>query len=233
MLKVDNLSSGYGKVQILSEVNIEIADHEIVSIIGRNGMGKSTFVKTLIGILPVKSGSIYFPDESDISKWSAYKRARNGMGYVPQGHGIFPKLTVEENLCIGALINKKEKEEAYGRVYDYFPRLAERRKQVAGTMSGGEQAMLSIGRVLVNKPKIILLDEPSEGVQPNIVYKMGEIVSQISHDMGLTVLLIEQHLGLIQQVTQRAYVMDKGRIIQSLNNEEVNNDEYVTQFLSV
>lgn len=233
MLKVNNLCSGYGKVQILNDASIEVKQGEIVSIIGRNGVGKTTFVKTLIGILPVKSGSICFPSERDISKWPAHKRAANGMAYVPQGHGVFPDLTVDENLRVGALINIKEREEAYERVYDYFPRLAERRKQKAGTMSGGEQAMLSIGRVLVNKPKIILLDEPSEGVQPNIVHKMGDIIQQISSDLGLTVLMIEQHLGLIQQVTQRAYVMDKGTIIDSLTKAQVNDDEYVSHYLSV
>lgn len=233
MLKVNDLCSGYGKVQILNGASIEVGKGEIVSIIGRNGVGKSTFVKTLIGILPVKSGTILFRDGCDISKWPAYKRAVSGIAYVPQGHGVFPDLTVQENLKIGALINKKEREEAYDRIYDYFPRLAERRSQKAGTMSGGEQAMLSIGRVLVNKPEIIFLDEPSEGVQPNIVYKMGEIIEQISSDLGLTVLMIEQHLGLIQQVSQRAYVMDKGMIIADLTKEQIADDSYVSHFLSV
>ena len=233
MLEVKNLSSGYGKVQILNDVSVNIKKGEIVSIIGRNGVGKSTFVKTVIGIIQAKSGTIYFPAGRDITKWPAYKRARQGMAYVPQGHGIFPKLSVEENLKIGALINTGKKEEAYERVYEYFPRLAERRKQEAGTMSGGEQAMLSIGRALVNKPEIILLDEPSEGVQPNIVNQMGDIIQRISEDMGLTVMMIEQHLGLIQQISQRAYVMDKGTITNSLTKEELNDDSEVTKYLAV
>lgn len=141
MLKVNDLCSGYGKVQILNGASIEVGKGEIVSIIGRNGVGKSTFVKTLIGILPVKSGTILFRDGCDISKWPAYKRAVSGIAYVPQGHGVFPDLTVQENLKIGALINKKEREEAYDRIYDYFPRLAERRSQKAGTMSGGEDEL--------------------------------------------------------------------------------------------
>lgn len=233
MLKIKDLCSGYGKVQILNKAGLEVHPGEIVSLIGRNGMGKSTFIKTVIGILPVTSGEISFPHDKDISKVSAYKRAAMGMAYVPQGHGVFPDLTVEENLMVGALINKEEKEERYDRIYEYFPRLAARKKQKAGTMSGGEQAMLSIGRVLVNKPKIILLDEPSEGVQPNIVHKMGEIVQQISTDLGLTVLMVEQHLGLIQQITQRAYVMDKGAIVTELTREQVNDDAYVARYLSV
>ena len=233
MLKIKNLSSGYGKVQILNDVNLEISEGEIVSVIGRNGVGKSTFCKTVIGILPVLKGTILFDGDKDVSRTNAFKRARAGIAYVPQGHGIFPKLTVAENLTIGALINKSQKEEAYDRIYSYFPRLGERRNQMAGTMSGGEQAMLSIGRALVNKPKIMILDEPSEGVQPNIVDRMGEIVLKVSCDLGLTVLMIEQHLGLIQQVSQRGYVMDKGHIIEPLTKEQINDESYVTKFLSV
>lgn len=233
MLTVTGLSSGYGKVQILNNVNLDITEGEIVSVIGRNGVGKSTFCKTVIGILSTMKGQIIFDGDKNISKMSAYKRARAGIAYVPQGHGIFPKLTVAENLTIGALINEAQKEEAYDRIYTYFPRLGERRNQLAGTMSGGEQAMLSIGRALVNKPKIMILDEPSEGVQPNIVNKMGEIVQKVSRDLNLTVLMIEQHLGLIQQVSQRGYVMDKGQIIEPLTKEQINDESYVTKFLSV
>ena len=233
MLEVRNLSSGYGKVQILNDVNLKIEEGEIVSVIGRNGVGKSTFCKTVIGILPAMQGEILFDGTMNISKTSAYRRARAGIAYVPQGHGIFPKLTVHENLTIGALINETQKEEAYDRIYNYFPRLGERRNQMAGTMSGGEQAMLSIGRALVNKPKIMILDEPSEGVQPNIVNRMGEIVQKVSSDLGLTVMMIEQHLGLIQQVSQRGYVMDKGHIIEPLTKDQINDESYVTKFLSV
>ena len=233
MLEVRNLSSGYGKVQILNDVNLKIEEGEIVSVIGRNGVGKSTFCKTVIGILPAMQGEILFDGTMNISNTSAYRRARAGIAYVPQGHGIFPKLTVHENLTIGALINETQKEEAYDRIYNYFPRLGERRNQMAGTMSGGEQAMLSIGRALVNKPKIMILDEPSEGVQPNIVNRMGEIVQKVSSDLGLTVMMIEQHLGLIQQVSQRGYVMDKGHIIEPLTKDQINDESYVTKFLSV
>lgn len=233
MLKISNVQSGYGRVEIIHGVDVEINKGEIVAVIGRNGVGKSTFVKTAIGILPVKAGSIKFADYGDVSKWAAHKRAKAGMGYVPQGHGIFPQLTVEENLRIGSLVNNSLKEDNYDRVYDFFPRIAERRKQIAGTMSGGEQAMLSIGRVLINTPKIILLDEPSEGVQPNIVNQIGEIVLQIREELGLTVLIVEQHLGLIQQVADRGCVMDKGIIITGLTKAEINDESVVTQYLSV
>lgn len=233
MLKIKNIQSGYGRVEIIHGVDVEINKGEIVAVIGRNGVGKSTFVKTAIGILPLKAGSIEFDSYGDVGKWAAHKRAKAGMGYVPQGHGIFPQLTVEENLKIGSLVNKDLKEDNYNRVYDFFPRIAERRKQIAGTMSGGEQAMLSIGRVLINTPKIILLDEPSEGVQPNIVNQMGEIVLQIREELGLTVLIVEQHLGLIQQVADRGCVMDKGTIITGLTKAQINDESVVTQYLSV
>lgn len=232
MLKTENVISGYDKVMILKQINIEVNKGEIVSIIGRNGVGKSTFVKTLIGILKVESGKIEYNGE-DITKVKSYDRAKLGIGYVPQGHGIFPQLTVEENLKLGKQINLKGNEPHFDIVYDYFPRLAERKKQVAGTMSGGEQAMLSIGRVLIGNPKILLLDEPSEGVQPNIVYQMGEIIQKICKDLDLAVLMVEQHRGLIQQVTERGYVMDKGTIIASLTRADVEDSEKIKQYLTV
>jgi len=233
MLKVQDLISGYGKVQIINGVNMMIEKGEIVALIGRNGVGKSTFIKTVMGLLPVLGGKIYFHNEEDLTKVPAYKRARKGLAYVPQGHGIFPRLTVEENLMTGALINVKKKEESYERIYETFPLLGERKKQLAGTMSGGEQAMLSLGRVLVNQPEIILLDEPSEGVQPNIVDEMGDIIMKVSGELGLTVLLVEQHLDLIQKVAGRAYVMDKGTIVTGLTKDQIHEDDTISRYLAV
>lgn len=232
MLKVENVAAGYKKVMILKDVSIRVERGEIVSIIGRNGVGKSTFMKTVIGLLPAEQGSIRF-DGRDVTKARAYSRAKAGMGYVPQGHGVFPALTVEENLRMGKLINLKGQTPHFDLVYHYFPKLAERRKQMAGTMSGGEQAMLSIGRVLVGQPSILLLDEPSEGVQPNIVEQMGEIVRKISRDLQISVLMVEQHNGLIQQITQRGYVMDKGSIIAELTSGDVQDAEVLKQYLTV
>jgi branched-chain amino acid transport system ATP-binding protein len=232
MLKTESIVSGYGKVMIINDVNIDIQPGEVVSIIGRNGVGKSTFLKTVMGLLRHNQGSIYF-DGQDVSKKKSYDRATSGMGYVPQGHGTFPLLTVEENLKMGALINSKIRDGKFDLVYSYFPRLAERREQKAGTMSGGEQAMLSIGRVLMGNPKILLLDEPSEGVQPNIVQQIGDIILKISADLHLTVLLVEQHMGLIRQVSQRGYVIDKGVIIAQLTKEEIANPDVVNSYLTI
>lgn len=232
VLRTDHLISGYGKVMILKGINVEVDKGEIVSIIGRNGVGKSTFMKTVIGILKTHEGAIEYRGE-DITKTRAYSRAQAGMGYVPQGHGIFPMLTVRENLEMGQMINGRGHIPDYDLVYSYFPRLKERLDQMAGTMSGGEQAMLSIGRVLTGKPDILLLDEPSEGVQPNIVEEIGEIILKISKDLGIAILLVEQHMGLIQQVTQRGYVIDKGAITAALDHSDIENRETLRSFLTV
>lgn len=233
MLKVEGLEAGYDKVMILQGIDLEIKKGEIVSVIGRNGVGKSTLMKTIIGLNKVAKGTISYCD-ADITKTNSYERAWKGIGYVPQGHMIFPRLTVQENLMMGEKINyKKGVKPDYDMIYEYFPRLYERREQLGGTMSGGEQAMLSIGRVLTGNLELMLLDEPSEGVQPNIVQQIGEIVQKINRDLGLTVLLVEQHLGLIQQVSQRGYAMDKGTIVKSLSGEDMQNYEQLQTYLSV
>jgi branched-chain amino acid transport system ATP-binding protein len=233
MLRAEGLISGYEKVMILHGVNINIEKGEIVSVIGRNGVGKSTLIKTLTGLIKTSEGKIYLEDK-DITRTKSYERAWKGVGYVPQGHMVFPRLTVEENLMMGENINPiKGKKADYDLIYEYFPRLKERRTQEAGTMSGGEQAMLSIGRVLTGNMKIMLLDEPSEGVQPNIVEQIGDIIVRINKELGVTVLLVEQHIGLIQQVSQRCYAMDKGAIQDSLTREEILDYDKIKKYLSV
>lgn len=233
MLSTQNIVSGYDKVNILQGVSMEVHKGEIVSVIGRNGVGKSTFVKTLCGLLPVTQGKIIFNGE-DVSKLKPYERAYRGISYVPQGHMVFPGLTVEENLQMGESIRPlKNKKPDYELIYEYFPRLKERRNQMAGTMSGGEQAMLSIGRVLTGNSELMLLDEPSEGVQPNIVTAMGDIIKRINRELKLTVLIVEQHIGLIQDVSQRGYAMDKGRIIDDLSKKDLADYEKIKEYLSV
>lgn len=232
MLKVNQLGSGYGRISIIRDISFEIKQGEIVSVIGRNGVGKSTLMKTLIGLIDSKTGSIYF-DGKDITKMSAHDRAQAGIGYVPQGHGVFPLLSVEENLKMGTQINKKETEKSLDIAYEYFPRLNERRTQKAGTLSGGEQAMLSIARALVGRPKLILLDEPSEGIQPNLAQQIGEIVHRCSKEMNITVLLCEQHMGLIQQASDRCYAIDKGIIVGTLEGDEIKDYDKLKRYLTV
>jgi len=156
-----------------------------------------------------------------------------GIGYAPQGHGVFPRLTVEENLKIGTTININEKEKDLNIEYEYFPRLKERKKQMAGTLSGGEQAMLSIGRALVGKPYLLLLDELSEGIQPNVIHQIGEIALKCARELQLTVLFNEQHMGLIQQIADRSYAMDKGVIVGNLTREELRDYDIVQKYLTV
>lgn len=229
MLNVQNLTAGYGKVTIIRDVNIHVKKGEIVSIIGRNGVGKSTFMKSVIGLLKAQAGSLSLHDQN-ITKFDSYKRARMGIGYVPQGHGVFPRLTVLENLQMGELINIKEGSMDLEIIYEYFPRLKDRLKQKAGTLSGGEQAQLAIGRALVGKPELLLLDEPSEGIQPNIIKMIRDIIRQINRDLGLTVLFVEQHIGLIMELSDRCYAMDKGSIVGEHN--EISADT-IKKYLSV
>lgn len=217
---------------MVRDVNIEVQNGEIVSIIGRNGIGKSTFVKTIMGLIKSQGGSIQFRDQ-DISKFASYERARRGIGYVPQGNGIFPTLSVMENLQMGTMINTAKSNKDYDFVYQYFPKLRERKNQKAGTLSGGEQAMLAISRALLGNPDLLLLDEPSEGIQPNVVDQISEIISQINKETGLTVLFVEQHMGLIQQMSHKCYAMDKGRIVAKIEKEELSDYNTIKRYLAV
>lgn len=232
MYSIEKLVAGYGDINIIREISFEINSGEIVSIIGRNGVGKSTLMKTLIGLIRSKSGKMMF-EGKDVTELKAYERAQMGIAYVPQGHGVFPLLTVEENLKMGTNINIAEPKKNLQIAYEYFPRMYERRPQKAGTLSGGEQAMLSIARGLIASPKLILLDEPSEGVQPNIVHLIGEIIRRCSAEMNLTVLLCEQHMELIQQVSKRCYAIDKGTVVGQIDEEKLKDYSNIQKYLTV
>ncbi len=232
MLYIEHLTTGYGEISIIRNISFQVEKGEIVSVIGRNGVGKSTLMKTLIGLIRSKSGALYF-DGKNVTNTRAHERAQLGMGYVPQGHGVFPLLSVEENLQMGTMIHKNERQKGLEIAYEYFPRLNERRTQKAGTLSGGEQAMLSIARALVGRPKLILLDEPSEGIQPNLAQQIGEIVQRCCKEMGFTVILCEQHMGLIQQVSERCYAVDKGSIIGVVEGDDIKDYNKMKQYLTV
>lgn len=232
LLATEDVFSGYGKVDIVRKITIGVNEGEIVSIIGRNGVGKSTFVKTVMGLLKIHQGKITF-QEQDVTKSKANERARKGIGYVPQGHGVFPTLTVEENLLMGSLINKKKQNTDLDLIYSYFPKLKERKKQKAGTLSGGEQAALAIGRALVGNPDLLILDEPSEGIQPSIIHQITELIQKINREMGITVLFVEQHMGMIQQLSHRCYAMDKGVIVGEVSGDALQNYETLKSYLTV
>jgi urea transport system ATP-binding protein len=232
LLSTSSLRSGYATGDVLQDVNITVERGEVVGVLGRNGVGKTTLMKTLIGLLPVRAGRIMFRDE-DISRMSADKRARLGIGYVPQGRGIFADMTVRDNLRMGGLINSSKQSLDFDLVFGYFPILKDRLTQRGGTLSGGQQAMLAIARALISSPDLLLLDEPSDGVQPNIVQEIGGFIKSLNAEKGLTVLIVEQNIDLMQTVATRAYALDKGRVVAEVERESLLNTERVAEFLAV
>ena len=232
LLSASDLRSGYATSDVLQDVGVTVEQGEVVGVLGRNGVGKTTLMKTLIGLLPARAGQIVFRDQ-DVTKLSADRRARLGIGYVPQGRGIFPQMTVRDNLRMGGLINASKKSLDFDLVFGYFPFLKERLTQRGGTLSGGQQAMLAIARALVSSPDLLLLDEPSDGVQPNIVQEIGDFIKILNQEKGLTVLIVEQNIDLMQTVAKRAYALDKGRVVASVNHEDLMDTERVAAFLAI
>jgi branched-chain amino acid transport system ATP-binding protein len=233
LLNTVGLWSGYGGKPVLQGVDIQVREGEIVAVIGRNGVGKSTLMKSLIGLLPRDKGSVIFKGQQ-IDTVPAYKRARLGIGYVPQGRDVFPRLSVIENLQVGESISgKRASAEQIEAIFTYFPILKERRNQQAGTMSGGQQQQLAIGRVLMGNPALILLDEPSEGIQPNIVQDIARIMVELNRTTGITVVFVEQNIDMIRAMAQRCYVIDKGRITNEIMPETLEDRDAVRRFLAV
>ncbi len=231
-LEFENVDAAYGETQILNDVNFGIEEGEIVGIMGKNGVGKTTLLKTAMGLLPPAGGTIRF-DGEDISDLAADERARKGIGYIPQKRDVFPNLTVEQNLAVGETINTESEETLYEEVYRYFPILEERRGQKAGQMSGGQQQMLAIGRALIGNPDLLLLDEPSEGVQPSIIQDITENLKQVQKDLDTTILFVEQNLGVIQNLADRCYAIDHGTIVDELTGDQLQNRELLTEHLVV
>lgn len=215
VLEVSGLWANYGATPILQGVDMTLNKGEIVGLIGRNGVGKTTTMRCLIGLLRATSGWVRLNGD-DVTALPPDALARLGIGYIPQGREVFPRMTVEENLEVGKLIGGSRGLKKPDLVYEYFPRLKERRNQVAGTMSGGEQQQLAIGRVLIGNPVLMLLDEPSEGVQPNIVQMICEALKSIRKELGTTILFVEQNLDTILAISERCYVMEKGRIVAGI-----------------
>jgi len=219
MLEVNKIRAGYGAMQVLWDVSLNVAEGEFVAIVGANGAGKSTLLKTIAGIIQQKSGTITF-EENRIEGLPTHSIVPMGIALVPEGRRIFPYMTVKENLEMGAYAVKKQ-ESIQGNlewVYRLFPKLKERQKQLAGTFSGGEQQMLVIGRALMSRPRFLMLDEPSLGLQPNIVTNVFDSL-KILHKEGVTILLVEQNVRKSLEVAQRGYVLEHGRIVISGDNK--------------
>ena len=227
MLEVRDLNVFFGVIQAIKNISFDVNQGEVVALIGANGAGKTTTLHTVTGLLPAASGKITL-DGKDLGKVPAHKIVSMGMAHVPEGRRVFAALSVYDNLKLGAFTrkDKKEIEESLEMVFDSFPRLKERRNQVAGTLSGGEQQMLAMGRALMSKPRIILMDEPSMGLSPLYVGEIFEIIKKIKNE-GTTVLLVEQNANMALQVADRAYVLETGKIIMDGNANDLMNDERV------
>ena len=227
MLEIKDLSVYYGVIQALKGISFEVNEGEVIALIGANGAGKTTTLHTLTGILPAKSGSIKYKGV-ELTKIPAHKIVKMGIAHVPEGRRIFQQLTVLDNLKLGAFTRKDKEGIAadMAKVYELFPRLEERKSQIAGTLSGGEQQMLAMGRALMSNPKIIVMDEPSMGLSPIFVSEIFDIIESIRKD-GLTVLLVEQNAKKALAIADRAYVLETGRITLSGKASDLINDEKV------
>jgi branched-chain amino acid transport system ATP-binding protein len=225
LLEINDIHVHYGKIAALKGISLRVDEGEIVTLIGGNGAGKTTTLKTISGLRPLSAGRITF-DGKDISRLAGHKRVLAGIGQAPEGRGIFPGMTVEDNLHMGAYARKGDSAGDLAEVYELFPRLAERKTQAGGTMSGGEQQMLAIGRALMARPKVLLLDEPSMGLAPMLVQQIFSIVEEINQ-RGTTVLLVEQNAQQALQIAHRAYVLETGRIVKSAAAAELLDDPEV------
>ena len=230
-LEVEGLNAGYDGTPILRDVEFTVGDGEIVGIVGRNGVGKTTLLKAIMGLLEPKTGTVRF-DGAALTGEPADVHARRGIGYVPQGRDVFPGLTVEQNLTIGEGIGDGGATR-YEQVYDYFPILEERADQDAGTMSGGQQQMLAIARALVGDPELLLVDEPSEGVQPSIVQSITEDLEAINDSFGTTILFVEPNLSVIQGLAERCYAIDRGTIVDEITGDAVSDRGQLEEYLVV
>src|SRR5436305_11743571 len=225
LLEVEDINVHYGKIAALKGMSIQVDEGEIVSLIGANGAGKTTTLKTISGLRPLTSGRIVFNGQ-DISKTPGHKRVQLGIGQSPEGRGVFPGMTVQENLLMGAYTRKDDLSADLDEVFGLFPRLAERKSQFGGTMSGGEQQMIAIARALMTKPKVLLLDEPSMGLAPMLIAQIFDIIREINK-RGTTVLLVEQNAQQALKLSDRAYVLETGRVVQSAPGAELLNDPKV------
>jgi branched-chain amino acid transport system ATP-binding protein len=213
LLEVSDVAVHYGKIAALKDISLSVDEGEIVALIGANGAGKTTTLKTISGLRPLTAGKIVF-EGTDISRMPGHKRVTAGIGQAPEGRGIFPGMTVQENLLMGCYTRKGNVTKELDEVYELFPRLAERKAQFGGTMSGGEQQMIAIGRALMTNPRVLLLDEPSMGLAPILVQQIFDIIKEIN-DRGTTVLLVEQNAQQALQLAHRAYVLETGRVVKS------------------
>jgi urea ABC transporter ATP-binding protein UrtE len=230
LLEVTNLHVSRSGTPVLHGVSLRVDEHEAVCLLGRNGMGKTTLLRTIMGLDRPREGRIEFRGK-DVGGRPPYRVARSGIGYVPQGRQIFAELTVQENLQLAA--SKRSENEAMERVFSLFPILAERRRQAGGTLSGGEQQMLAIARCMLLEPHLLLLDEPTEGLQPSVVQQLQEVLATVGREFGLAILLVEQNLDFAFAITSRGYVLEKGHIATEGQVASLREHTIIKEYLAV
>ncbi|WP_413725068.1 urea ABC transporter ATP-binding subunit UrtE [Sodalis sp. RH16] len=229
MLKIQDYHVAYGQSRIIENLNIEVKENEIVALIGRNGMGKTTLMKSLIGMIPAQSGQVLFRG-SDVFAEKSYQRVRRGMGFVPQGRMVFATMTVEDNIKTG--LAAKEKGNIPAALYAIFPVLEEMKTRLAGNLSGGQQQQLVIARALAGNPRLLLLDEPTEGIQPSIIKEMAQTLRKIRDQRGLTIVVSEQVLSFVLDVADRVLVMEKGAVVHQEERQTI-DEKTIAGYLSV
>lgn len=232
LLSVDSLHAGYGRIPILGGVSLSVAAGDFVGILGHNGMGKTTLLRALMGYLPATGGTVSF-EGRDITAASSTARAKMGMGFVPQGREIFPGLSVFENLRMGCLLNPANEQATIAEILKIFPRLKAYLDRPGGALSGGEQQLLALARCLCGAPKILLLDEPTEGIQPSIIEEIIEVLQAIGRDRGLTVLLVEQNLNFIATLSKRVLILKKGVITQEVAPDVARDRTMIDEFVGM
>jgi urea ABC transporter ATP-binding protein UrtE len=234
LLELADVRAGYGVTTVLRGFNFAVGDREIITVLGRNGAGKTTLLRTIMGIVRLQSGSIRLEGQ-DISRLRTHERAQRGIAYVPQGRLIFPGLAVLDNLRVASYATRqRDGSEALGRMFADFPVLAEKRRARAGTLSGGQQQMLALARALITNPRVLLLDEPSEGIQPSIVDQIADTVRVIHQKRAISVVLVEQNLEFVARLATRAYVVDKGQVVGEFPaNEILNNKQLQREYMGV
>lgn len=230
ILEVTGLRAGYGRVPVLHGVDLEVQESEIVGILGHNGMGKTTLLKTLIGRVPASAGAIRFRG-IDITREATHRRSRRGLGYVPQGRGIFPLLSAYNNLRMGAAAHGVDEKEAVRNIVQEFPRLESLLDRPGGALSGGQQQLLALARCLISEPRLILLDEPTEGIQPSIVDEIVSVLKTLNRKQGITILLVEQNLEFITELSNRVLLLQRGEITGEVSGPEATNPELVEEFV--
>lgn len=223
MLTVQNLSFAYGAIQVLDDISMGMPEGRITCILGRNGVGKTTLLMNIMGLLRPTIGAVFMEDH-DLTDLPADKRAAAGLGLVPQGRRIFPRLTVEENLKVGLSTLGRRVTKIPNEIYDLFPILKTMSKRMGGDLSGGQQQQLAIARALVGEPKVLLLDEPTEGIQPNVIQQIGAVLERLVKERGMTIVMVEQYLDFVKEIGDRFYLMDRRRVVASGLTADLNSD---------